>query len=41
MTIRNDYPTLDFGLGDTADQLRDTVRAFTADEVSPIAAEID
>ncbi len=41
MTIRNDYPTLDFGLGDTADQLRDTVRAFTADEVAPIAAEID
>ncbi len=41
MTIRNDYPSLDFGLGETADQLRDTVRGFTADEVAPIAAEID
>ena len=39
--LRNDYPTLDFGLGETADQLRDTVRAFTADEIAPIAAEID
>ena len=41
MSIRNDYPTLDFGLGETADQLRDSVRAFTADKVAPIAAEID
>jgi isovaleryl-CoA dehydrogenase len=39
--LRNDYPTLDFGLGETADQLRDTVRAFTADEIAPLAAEID
>ncbi len=39
--LRNDYPTLDFGLGETADQLRDTVRSFTADQVAPIAAEID
>jgi isovaleryl-CoA dehydrogenase len=41
MTIRNEYPTLDFDLGETADQLRATVRSFTADEVAPIAAEID
>jgi isovaleryl-CoA dehydrogenase len=41
MTLRNDYPTLDFDLGETADQLRDTVRSFTADKVAPIAAEID
>ncbi len=41
MTLRNDFPSLDFGLGETADQLRDTVRAFTADEIAPIAAEID
>jgi isovaleryl-CoA dehydrogenase len=41
MTIRNEYPTLDFGLGETADQLRATVRSFTADEIAPIAAEID
>jgi isovaleryl-CoA dehydrogenase len=39
--LRNEYPTLDFGLGETADQLRDSVRAFTADKVAPIAAEID
>ena len=41
MSIRNEYPTLDFGLGETADQLRQMVRAFAADEVAPIAAEID
>jgi isovaleryl-CoA dehydrogenase len=41
MTIPNVYPTMNFGLGETADQLRDTVRAFTADEIAPIAAEID
>ncbi|MBN9259445.1 MAG: isovaleryl-CoA dehydrogenase [Hyphomicrobium sp.] len=41
MSIPNQYPTLDFDLGETADQLRDTVRSFTADEIAPIAAEID
>jgi isovaleryl-CoA dehydrogenase len=41
MSIPNTYPTLDFGLGDTADQLRDAIRAFTSDEITPIAAEID
>lgn len=41
MTIRNEYPTLDFDLGETADQLRATVRSFTADEIAPIAAELD
>lgn len=39
--IANDYPSLDFNLGDTANMLRDTVRSFTADEIAPIAAEID
>src|SRR5262245_19066035 len=39
--IPNDFPTLDFGLGETADQLRASVRGFTADEIAPIAAEID
>ena len=37
----NDYPSLDFDLGETADMIRDTVRAFTADKISPRAAEID
>ncbi len=41
MPIPNDYPTLNFGLGETADQIRQTVRAFANDEVAPIAAEID
>ena len=39
--IPNDFPTLDFGLGETADQLRASVRGFTADEIAPIAAQID
>jgi len=39
--IRNSYPTLDFGLGDTADMLRDTVRSFSDDHIAPIADQID
>ena len=39
--IPNDFPTLNFDLGETADQLRASVRGFTADEIAPIAAEID
>ena len=39
--ISNQYPTLDFNLGDTADMIRDTVRSFAADEIAPRAAEID
>ena len=39
--IPNDYPTLDFDLGDTADMLRDTVRSFTSDKIAPRADEID
>ncbi len=39
--IPNDYPTLNFNLGDTADMLRDTVRSFTADKISPIADDVD
>jgi len=34
-------PALDFGLGDTVDMLRDTVRQFAAAEIAPRAAEID
>ena len=41
MTIANAYPTMNFDLGETADQLRDTVRSFAANEIAPIAAEID
>jgi isovaleryl-CoA dehydrogenase len=39
--IPNEFPTLNFGLGETADQLRASVRGFTADEIAPLAAEID
>ena len=39
--IPNSYPTLDFGLGDTADMIRDTVASFSADAIAPIAADID
>ena len=36
-----DFPSLDFALGETIDMLRDSVRAFAADEIAPRAAEID
>jgi len=39
--IPNDLPSLNFDLGETADQLRASVRGFTADAVAPLAAEID
>lgn len=39
--IPNQYPSLDFDLGETADMIRDTVRSFAADEIAPRAAEID
>ncbi len=39
--IRNDLPSLDFGLGETADMIRASVRGFTADEIAPRAAQID
>lgn len=39
--ISNDIPGMDFGLGETADMMRDTVRNFSADVVAPRAGEID
>jgi isovaleryl-CoA dehydrogenase len=39
--IPNSYPSLDHGLGDTADMLRDTVRSFADDKIAPRADEID
>jgi isovaleryl-CoA dehydrogenase len=35
------YPTLDFGLGETAEMLRDSVYEFASAEIAPRAAEID
>jgi isovaleryl-CoA dehydrogenase len=39
--LTNQYPALDFDLGAEIDQLRDSVRDFAADEIAPIASEID
>src|SRR5436305_1786866 len=39
--LSNQYPMLDLGLGETAEQVRDSVRSFTTAEIAPIAAEID
>ncbi|MEQ8866681.1 MAG: isovaleryl-CoA dehydrogenase, partial [Thalassobaculum sp.] len=39
--IPNDYPSLNFDLGETADMMRDSVRSFAADEIAPRAADID
>jgi isovaleryl-CoA dehydrogenase len=39
--LYNSHSSLDHGLGDTADMLRDTVHSFAADKIAPIAAEID
>ncbi|MGI9478071.1 MAG: isovaleryl-CoA dehydrogenase [Hyphomicrobiaceae bacterium] len=39
--IPNRNPEFNFDLGEIADQIRETVSSFTADEIAPIAAEID
>ena len=39
--IPNQLPALNFDLGDTADMIRDSVSSFAAEEVAPLAAEID
>ena len=39
--IPNEYPSLSFDLGDTADMLRDSVRSFSSDRIAPRAEEID
>src|SRR5215813_5022316 len=35
------FPGLDFGLGDTVDMLRESVRSFASAEIAPRAAQID
>ena len=40
-TFLKPLPSLNFGLGEEIDMLRDTVRAFAANEIAPRAAEID
>lgn len=39
--IPNAYPTLNFGLGEDADMLRQSVSGFAATEIAPRAADID
>ena len=39
--IPNEYPSLTFDLGDTADMLRDSVRSFASDRIAPRAEAID
>ena len=39
--IPNSTSGFDFGLGETADAIRDQVASFTADEIAPRAADID
>jgi isovaleryl-CoA dehydrogenase len=41
MSINSVYPTLDFGLGETIEMLRQTVYEFSADEIAPRASEMD
>jgi isovaleryl-CoA dehydrogenase len=41
MMIRNDFPSFNFDLGETADMLRDTVRSFSQDTIAPLADRID
>ncbi len=38
---RNDYRSLDLGLGDTADAIRESVRSFAVNEIAPLADDID
>jgi isovaleryl-CoA dehydrogenase len=37
----NQLPALDFGLGEQAEMLRDSVRSFADDEIAPRAADVD
>jgi isovaleryl-CoA dehydrogenase len=39
--IPNHGPSLEFGLGETADAIRETTARFAADKIAPLAAQID
>ncbi|GAA0771826.1 isovaleryl-CoA dehydrogenase [Roseibium denhamense] len=39
--IRNDFPSFNFDLGETADMLRDSVRSYSQDRIAPLAEKID
>ena len=39
--IPNQYPSLDFDLGETADMLRDSVMSFAGERIAPLAEKVD
>lgn len=39
--IRNDFPSFNFNLGETAEMLRDSVRSYSQDRIAPLAERID
>ena len=39
--LANRFPSLNFDLGESVDMLRESIEAFAASEIAPIAAEID
>jgi isovaleryl-CoA dehydrogenase len=39
--ISNEFPSLNFNLGETADMLRASVQSFASDEIAPRASDID
>src|SRR5450432_3147160 len=39
--IPNTGPMMDFGLGETADAIRETTARFAADKIAPLAAQVD
>ena len=39
--MKNSMSSLDFGLGETADAIRETVQGFSETEIAPLAEEID
>ena len=39
--ILNQGPVMDFGLGETADAIRETTARFATDQIAPLAADID
>ncbi|HAB80294.1 MAG TPA: acyl-CoA dehydrogenase, partial [Glaciecola sp.] len=39
--MNTSYPTLNFGLGEDIDMLRDSVYQFAQGEIAPLAAQAD
>ena len=39
--IPNEFPTLNFGLGETADMIRESTASYASERIAPMAVEID